>query len=77
MGSGSAKEGTIPNGRSGKTSWRREDLNWALKDEQSVPTGRGRGVFRAGISPSFQPLDWACLTPLGRAHFLVSRAEED
>lgn len=32
MGSGRKK--MIPNGRSGKTSWRREDLNWALKDEQ-------------------------------------------
>lgn len=27
----------------------------------------GRSVFRAGIFPSFQPLDWAGLIPLGRA----------
>lgn len=39
MGSESANEKIIPSGRSGKPSWRRGYLNWALKDEQPVLTG--------------------------------------
>lgn len=67
MSSESANEKIIPSGRSGKTSWRRGYLNWALKNEQPVLTW---------ISPSIQPLDWACLILLGRTQLCLSRTEE-
>lgn len=50
MGSWSAKEGMIPNGRSRKTSWRREDLNRGLKDEQPIPTGEDGHVQIMNLS---------------------------
>lgn len=48
----SANKRMIPNERSGKTGWRREDSNPALREEQPITTGRDGGEFRAGISPS-------------------------